>query len=138
MSDSVLLPIPYNRLDSVWDSIKDRLQAAVESANGRFELKDAKKFLEDKDWVLWVSIRNKKIEAIAITEVLQYSKKKMCMVRIMTGENYANWIGLEDGIAKWAKSVGCDGMEAIARKGWARVMKDYEQSHVFLERMFDA
>lgn len=137
MSDSVLIPIPYNRLDAVWDSIKDRLQSAINSANGRFTIEDARKYLEEKDWVLWCSVRDKKIEAIAITEVLQYRRKKMCMVRIMTGENYANWIGLEKGIADWAKSVGCDGMEAIARKGWAKVFTEYEFTHVYLERMFD-
>ncbi len=134
--DSVLLPIPSDRIDSIWPQVKDRLQAAVETANGRLDLVDLYRFLRAKDLVLWVSIRDKTIEAVAVTEIIQHAKKKMCCVRIMTGENYANWIGLEQGIADWAKSIGCDGMEATARKGWAKVFKHYDFTHIFLERMF--
>jgi len=130
------MPIPSNRIDLVWDDVKDYIQSGVDSTNGRVRLKDAIDFIKSKDWVLWVSVRDKKIEAIAITEILQYSQKKMCHVRIMSGENYANWVGLEQGIAEWAKSIGCHGMESIARKGWAKVFKEYDMSHVFLERMF--
>lgn len=135
-SDSVLLPIPSHRINDVWPSVKDRLGAAVKSARGRIELDDVKRFLESKDLVLWVSIRNKKIEALAVTEVVQHPRKKMCVVRIMTGEDYANWVHLEEGIANWAKSIGCHGMEAIARKGWSKVFKHYDFTHIFLERMF--
>lgn len=136
MSDSVLLPIPYWKIDELWSMVEGYIESASQSANGRFTSEDAKKFFKQKDWVLWCSIRNKNIEAIAATEILQYSQKKMCMVRILTGKDYANWVQLEDDIANWAKTIGCDGMEAIARKGWARVFKQYEMSHVFLERMF--
>lgn len=136
MSGSVLIPIPHDRIDEVWLKVKDRLEAAIKSTNGRMSLADAYRFFRTKDWVLWVSVRNGKIEALAVTEILQHPQKKMCAVRIMTGEDYANWIGLESGIADWAKSIGCDGMEAIARKGWAKIFKDYDFSHIFLERMF--
>ncbi len=102
---------------------------------GRMDLEDVSRFLKEKYWVLWLSIRNGNIEAIACTEIINYPKKTMCMVRILTGENYANWIGLEDGIASWAKSIGCTGMESWAREGWKRVFKHYKCSHILLERM---
>jgi hypothetical protein len=136
MSDSVLLPIPPNRIDDVWPHVREMLGEAVKSANGRLELADVRKFLIEKDLVLWVSLRNKKIEALAVTEILQHPRKKMCMVRVLTGKDYANWVGLEEGIAKWAESIGCHGMEAIARKGWSRVFKNYDFTHIYLERMF--
>ncbi len=116
--------------------MKDYIESGVMSANGRFRLIDAYKFIVEKDWVLWCSVRDKKIEAIAITEILQYSQKKMCHVRIMSGKDYANWVELEQGIADWALSIGCHGMESIARKGWSKVFKQYEFTHIFLERMF--
>lgn len=134
--DSVLLPIPANRIGDVWPKVKDMLQSAIDSANGRMQLEDLQKFLINKDLVLWTSLRDKKIEAIAVTEILQHARKKMCMVRILTGKDYANWVQLEKGIAAWAQSIGCDGMEAIARKGWAKVFKDYQFTHICLERMF--
>jgi len=136
MSDSVLLPIPYNRIDDVWPQVKDMLESAADSTNGRVLVRDFYQYFTEKDMVLWVSIRDKNIEAIAATEVLQYARKKMCHVRLLTGKDYANWAHLEKGIADWAKSIGCAGMESVARKGWSKVFKDYEQSHVFLERMF--
>lgn len=134
--DSVLLPIPSHRLDDVWPQVETRLKDAVNGINGRMDINDLIRFIKEKDWVLWVSVRDKKIEAIACTEIIQYPKNKMCMVRIMTGENYANWIGLEAGIAAWAESIGCAGMESWARLGWKRVFKNYECSHILLERLF--
>lgn len=136
MSGSVLMPIPSDRIDDVWPQVKDRLKAAVETANGRLDLLDLYGFIRAKDVVLWVSVRDKQIEAVAVTEIIQHAKKKMCNIRIMTGEDYANWIGLEDGMAAWAQSIGCHGMEALARKGWAKKFPHYEFSHIFLERMF--
>lgn len=134
--DSVLLPIPANRLDTVWAQVKPMLDSAVGSINGRMNISGVKKRLENNDWVLWVSVRNKVIEAIAITEILQYDLKKMCAVRVLTGHDYFNWVPLEEGIAAWAKSIGCHGMEAQARKGWAKIFKSYDFTHIFLERMF--
>jgi hypothetical protein len=136
MSDSVLMPIPSSRIDTIIPNVIEMLNSAVESANGRFTLDDAIRHFKEKDWVLWTSVRDKKIEAIAATEILQYPQKKMCAVRIVTGKNYANWVQLENGIAAWAQSIGCDGMEAYARKGWAKIFTQYNCSHVFLERMF--
>lgn len=136
MSASVLLPIPADRVSDVWPHVKDMLQSAVDSANGRWALADIKRFLHEKDLVLWTSLREGKIEAVAITEIVQHSRKKMCMVKVLTGKDYANWVQLESGIAAWAESIGCAGMEAIARKGWARVFKNYDFTHILLERMF--
>lgn len=136
MSDSVLLPIPSDRIDLVWKDALKYLESAVDSTRGRLNLMDAYKFIREKDWVLWVSIRDKKIEAIAITEILTYPNRKICSVRALSGENYANWAKFEEQIAAWAKSIGCDGMEALARKGWAKVFTQYECTHVFLERKF--
>lgn len=112
------------------------LDSAIESINGRMDIEGVRRRFENKDWVLWTSVRNKKIEAIAITEILQYDLKKMCAVRVMTGHDYFNWVGLEKQLAEWAKSIGCDGMEAQARKGWSKIFKDYDFTHIYLERMF--
>ena len=95
-----------------------------------------KHWLKEKYWVLWASLKDGKIEAVAFTEVIDYPLKKICVVRGLTGRKFKNWIYHEEQIAEWAKSIGCDGMESIARAGWARIFKKYTQSHVFLERMF--
>jgi len=135
-SDSVLLPIPSHKINDIWPQVVVRLSEAIKTARGRLTIDDLKRFLISKDLVLWVSLRDKKIEAMAVTEIIQHPRKKMCFVRLMTGEDYANWVHLEQGIAGWAKSIGCDGMEAIARKGWAKIFKNYDFTHIFLERMF--
>lgn len=134
--DSQLLPIPYNRIDDVWPRVETMLKLAVRRCNGRYLLEDVRGFLESKDMVLWVSVRNKEVEACAVTEIIQYKRKKMCAVRIVTGKNKYHWVGLEQGIADWAKSIGCDGMEADARKGWVKIFKQYQSPHVKLERFF--
>ena len=37
-------------------------------------------------------------------------------------------------IEQWAKSIDCDVMEGLARKGWAHELTDYKLTHVFIEK----
>jgi hypothetical protein len=45
-----------------------------------------------------------------------------------------HWIGLIDGIEKYARTAGCSATRILGRKGWARVLTSYRAKRVILEK----
>jgi hypothetical protein len=77
------------------------------------------------------------ILAVCVTEVINYPRKKYARVMILTGKERKKWMDLyRESIEKWAIGIGCDGVESLARKGWEREFKDYDATHVLLEKEF--
>ncbi len=86
---------------------------------------------------LWAAVDGKNIEAVCVTEIIRYPRKRFANVLILTGRNRERWQGLyQSSIEAWAKAESCDGVESLARLGWQRVFPDYRASHVKLEKTF--
>ena len=66
-----------------------------------------------------------------VTEIVDYPQRSICRIWLAGGE-LDELIEAEKSIAIWAKSIGCDGMEIVGRKGWQRQLKDYTASSVIL------
>jgi hypothetical protein len=66
-----------------------------------------------------------------ITEIVDYPQRAVCRIWLAGGE-LDELMQAEKSIAVWAKSVGCDGMEIVGRKGWQRQLKDYTATSVVL------
>lgn len=135
-SASELLGVPSQCVPKIWPAILPWIVNACESMNGRIHAADFFIALLNKDKQLWVSVRDDIIEACCITEIVNYPHKKYCVVNIVTGHGRLHWQKFMDHIETWALTQGCDGIEAIARTGWERIMKHWTKSHVFLEREF--
>ncbi len=117
------------------DHLVARLLAkAVERSRGKQDGDDIAAAIETGRMQLWLLAAPGQIAAIALTEISEYPRKKVCRVIACVGEGRERWQHHLAGIEDWAKEIGCDGMELVARKGWARVMSDYELTHVMLEK----
>lgn len=81
-------------------------------------------------WIAW----NEGVEALVVTELLDTTDGRMCSIFICTGEGRDRWISHIATIEAWAKEEGCTRMEAWARPGWERILKDYKKTHVQLEK----
>jgi hypothetical protein len=110
------------------------ISRACLSTNGRFASDDVKKWLDEGSWQLWVAEKDGAICALCTTEILIYPRLKVCRVNMVTGKGRKLWQEFNVKIEYWAKEQGCQIIESLARKGWARIYKDYQQSHVFLEK----
>lgn len=90
--------------------------------------------LYKREWQLWVTGIGRQIDACAVTEIVLYKRKKVCNIRICTGQNRQHWQSLMPFLESWAIAQGCTKMESIARKGWAKILKDWETTHIFIEK----
>ncbi len=125
--------IPHTEVESVWGEIVGLIVKACESCNGRYLATDVKKLLKDRKWQLWV-YRESDIQAICVTEILLYPRKKYCRIVMGIGRDRTAWQDHRKTIEEWARSQGCDGIESIARIGWKRIFTDWQHTHEYLER----
>jgi len=135
----MLHPIPVAHLDAAWPHVEAMLEAATATSRGRetaFDIRRAVRAEDAQLWLWWDDSR-RKATAVAVTQIVLHPRKKACRIRIVTGEDMGAW--LDQGLAEleaWARSLGCELMEANARPGWGRVMKGrgYQVGHHFIER----
>jgi hypothetical protein len=67
-------------------------------------------------------------QGYALLEVMQYPVKRVLHISHVAGDNMAEW--LQDGIAWWkqyAAEQGCDAVRYHGRKGWARLVPEFQE-----------
>lgn len=140
---SHLFHVNPNDLDVFWPRILpfitgDRTskggQRAIDEMGKMFSPDDIKEKIKTCKWQLWISLRDLKIEAIGITQLVTYPKRKVCQVFLISGSAMYHWIDFEKHLCNWAKAKGCSSIEAWLRKGWKRYLKKWEQDERILMR----
>lgn len=121
-------------IDRVWPKVEKQIFEAYQRARGRLNIQDVYDLLKTSDMQLWLALEGEEILGLCTTEIVRYPRKKVCAVRMCTGKDYNKWKHFIKNIEDWARISGCTAMETQCRQGWARVFKDYEQTHVFLEK----
>ncbi len=91
--------------------------------------------LEHERSLLWLVMDGPRIEAAIVTQIRINAKLgKVCEVVCCAGYRMARWVGFFVHIESYARDEGCKIMRVPGRKGWARVLRDYRQPHVVLEK----
>jgi hypothetical protein len=130
----MLFAIPHTAVDAVWDEVCPWISAACKRSRGKFDEKDIKRGLLDREDQLWIW-KSPTAYAVGITRIVHYPKQKVCTIRIVTGRNRKEWEReCMQQIEAWAKSEGCHAMELQARPGWEKSLPDYAKTHVYLEK----
>lgn len=77
-----------------------------------------------------------KVHGICITEIIQTSKGRICLIVGACGAHIPKPLmeRLHDEIGKWAKGLGCVAMRIHGRKGWLRWDRRYKATGVVAER----
>lgn len=123
-------------LDLILPKCEDLLKEAVKTTYGRIDYDDLKLSLYKGEQQLWIVGQGTNILACSVTEIVLYPKLKVCKINICTGSGHSRhqWQSYITEIENWAISQGCERIESLARKGWSRVLKDWEVSHYFIEK----
>jgi len=123
---STLLPVQWHQVPSVWEMAYPQLEKAVKRNKG-FTMADIKEQLLRRMMQMWLSVTDKnEIEAVAITQMQLYPQKKTCFLLFLGGQDREHWKPFMDDLETWAIDSGCTDMEFIGRKGWAKIMTDFD------------
>lgn len=121
------------RVDDFWPHVKHYIEAALRRGGlGRFS--DLESDVLTGDALLWIVISKPHILCAAVTQIVMTDAGKVCMIQACGGKDHSRWIGLIGGIEKYAKDQNCICVRIMGRKGWARVLREYRETRVVLER----
>lgn len=117
--------VPKQYVDTCWDKVEPYLEKAAKYTYGRYTVDDIRTSITDYDHELWVAFDDEKIKAAVVTNIVVYPKRKLLCMSFCGGEDMASWLDKIIALLRqYAADMGCDGLEATARKGWSRVFKN--------------
>jgi hypothetical protein len=90
-------------------------------------------------WIVWDKDKEATIDkyyGVVVTEIIKRKLIQSCNIFIVTGRHRQKWQHLISVLEDFATDNNCTNMELIARKGWQRIMEqfDYKPTHVVLEK----
>ena len=128
--------VPIEYVPECWPKVEAFLEGAAEYTHGRFTASNIYDRIVEDGYVLWVAFEGDVIIGAVVTNVLDYPQKKVLAMPYCGGVELVKWkdpmLAL---LRKFAAQVGCQAIEATARKGWAKVFKDdgYKEQWVTFE-----
>lgn len=132
----LVAPAP-DELADLWPIIRDRIASCCKRSGGKYEPVDVLQNLINRRMDLWLAVDDANaVQALAITEIVDYPRVKVCKLLAGTGDDAERWYRLIDGIENWARSQGCGVFEPICRPGWEKrfAALGYRKTHVVLEK----
>ncbi len=125
MSEVQVSLVPTEHVTDVWPAVVDHVAAALEYTYGRYEPEDTLQELLAGTHLLWIAFEDQRIKGAVVSHILQYPRKRFLGCPIVTGEEFSTWkTPMLDMLQRFARDNNCEGIEATARLGWARVFKD--------------
>jgi len=117
--------VPAELIDICWRQSEAHMEKAAKFTYGRYTAADIYNCIKEYDYQLWVAFDAGKIKGSVVTNIITYPQRKVLCMAFCGGENLKEWKSpMLDLLQRYAKDVGCDGIEATARKGWAKIFKN--------------
>jgi len=121
-------------LPGIWDEVKPFIDRALKHDYGRRIAEDFIAGITDGSQRLWYTQNETaEIDAIAITEILDYPRLRACSMVILSGVGMENWVHFEHEIRAWALEKGCQKLEGRPRPGMERAMPEWKKTAIFME-----
>lgn len=136
--------IPHGQISYVLPKVLDHLNTSVKWARGRITLDDLILFLVSGRNQLWVIFDTDTLDVYGqiVTEMVQYPQKKMLVIQYcaaQTGTMEQIDTKVHETMHRFAKDMGCNGIEFVGRSGWSRQAKQngYEVESVKYQKFFE-
>ena len=121
--------VPVDEVRNIWENVSRHVKKATDYTYGRYKEIDVLHECLIGKFNLWVVYREKEEEEVdyigaAVTEVLQYPRKKALSVVFLSGDDFSEWMPeIDKKFVDFAKVLECDFVEACGRAGWERKVK---------------
>lgn len=129
-----LIPLPAPQIPDQWPLVRDLVDEACKMSGGGYSVADILRFVLQGKMQLWMTQKNDAVQAVAITQVIDYPQFKVCHFMAVQGEGMKEWTHLLEEIEIWARQNNCHKMLIAGRAGWERVLKDYSKIQIVLEK----
>ena len=130
--DRLFTGIASSRIDSVWCDFEDILQRTL--LHGDYKLENIRQLCENGQMQLWVAYYNGLPEAASVTQIIEHPQQTVCEIVLMAGKNIRALLPYLKIIEQWAYSKGARVLRIQGRKGWNKMLIEYKQIAIVMER----
>jgi hypothetical protein len=128
-----LICVDPGRVHEIWPAVAPLLKQAI-AKTGLAEFATIECDILNSSALLWIAWNGHGIEAAASTSLQRTDAGKVCVITACAGSRMAGWLPLIRGIEAYAQAEGCCCVRIFGRKGWARVLDGYEQTHAIIDK----
>ena len=114
--------------EKTWRIAAPMLQLALDYQDTH-DIHDIKTLINEGAAQLWCGDKS-----CVVTELIAYPRMNACRIWLAAGDKKELIGQMLSDIEEWAKAHGCIKIELVGRKGWLRVLQDFEQPHTVLEK----
>ena len=129
--------VPLEHVSGAWNDVRHYLEPAIDRCNGRWTMEHLCAAVAMGNTQLWIAFDDEKVWGALTTEITCYPAKRILSMHFIGGEDFDSWYGLLlSRITDYAKDMGCDGIEGVARFGfWKFLQADgFKKSSAFYEK----
>lgn len=117
--------VPPQYVDSCWGKIENFITKAAEYTYGRFTTSNIYDMVKEGDYQLWIAFDEDKFKGAVVTNIVTYPQRKLLCMQFCGGEELKDWKDpMLSILRRFAKDLGCDGIESTARPGWAKIFQN--------------
>jgi hypothetical protein len=127
-----LICVPPQMCEQVWPLVRHLIARAYQQADE--PMPDMAEEFRSAHRLLWLAARDNDILAAATTSLLQLPSGLACKLIACGGDGLEEWRHLLDRIERYARAEGCVQMRIEGRRGWARILRDYQVKSVVLTK----
>ena len=102
----------------------------VLSTQGEFEADDYLESLTHGDMQLWIATEDNNMHSAMVTQIVPYPQKQILRVILIAGSDFKRLYEFNDMVESFAIKTGCSGMELWGRKGWKKLLPDWESNYI--------
>ena len=114
----------------IWEEVAPLLEKVKEHTEGEFETDDYLEPLTHGDMHLWIATEYSDVKAAMVTQFAIYPQKNILRIVSMAGDDFEEIRGFQDMIEAFAVRMGCSALEMWGRKGWKKLLPDWNDTYI--------
>lgn len=121
------------RLPEEWHRYRLLVCRALSAGDNCFDERDVLAMLLAERWQLIASHLDEEPVAIGVTEVIEFPRQRILLLRYAAGDKGAILAG-QRYLENRARLLRCQAIETYGRKGWERLLTDWTRERVVLRK----
>lgn len=128
-----LVCVDPEKINAIWPHVEPLLRPVM-VRSGEMLLTDLAKALVERRMLLWLAWDGTEIVGACVTELSRTTRGLVCIIVAMGGNDRKRWLHFTKQLEDFARAEKCVAMRLYGRKGWKRVLRDYRETRIILEK----